>query len=61
MGLAGWIAIGLGGWLLAGYWVARAFGMAAKGASFNADEEDDPVDEPEPCRLHAEEPARLSE
>ena len=27
----GWIAVGLGGWLLAGYWVARAFGIAAKG------------------------------
>jgi len=25
----GWIAVGLGGWLLAG-WVARAFGLAAK-------------------------------
>jgi len=26
----GWILVGLGGWLLAGYWIARAIGRAAK-------------------------------
>jgi hypothetical protein len=31
MGTAGWISIGLGGWLLAGFWVAVAFGVAARG------------------------------
>jgi hypothetical protein len=30
----GWISVGLGGWLLVGFWVAHAFGRAAK---------DDPV------------------
>jgi hypothetical protein len=30
MGAAGWIAVGLGGWLLAGFWLAHAFGRAAK-------------------------------
>jgi hypothetical protein len=29
-GIIGWILVGLGGWLLAGYWVARAIGTAVK-------------------------------
>jgi hypothetical protein len=29
-GIIGWILIGLGGWLLAGYWVARVIGMAIR-------------------------------
>jgi hypothetical protein len=28
----GWILVGLGGWLVAGFWVAHAFGKAAKDA-----------------------------
>jgi hypothetical protein len=56
-----WIAIGLGGWLLAGYWTARVFGMAAKGALFNSDEEIDPVDGPEPGSVPVEESTRLSD
>ena len=34
MGMAGWISVGLGGWLVAGFWMAHTFGVAAK---------DDPV------------------
>jgi hypothetical protein len=30
MGTAGWVTVGLGGWLLAGFGVALAFGRAAK-------------------------------
>jgi hypothetical protein len=30
MGIAGWISVGLGGWLLAAFWIARTFGGAAK-------------------------------
>jgi hypothetical protein len=29
-GVASWILVGLGCWLLAGYWVARAFGKAVR-------------------------------
>jgi len=42
-GIAGWIAVGLGGWLLAGYWVARAFGIAPQG------DEDEERARREPC------------
>jgi hypothetical protein len=30
MGTAGWIVVGLGGWFLAGLWLALAFGRAAR-------------------------------
>ena len=44
MGTVGWIAVGLG-WLLAGFWLAHAFGRAAK------DDPAAPRHEPEGRRL----------
>jgi hypothetical protein len=45
MATEGWIAVGLGGWFLAGLWLALALGRAAK------DDPPDPRHEPEVRQL----------